>query len=107
MSTDVFLAQVEEVLAGRVRPVLHQHGGDVSLESVEGDVVHVRLLGECSGCPAADMSMQLIVKEELQDALPQIKDVVLNGGVSDELIDMAKQLLHRPRYSQPPPRLAS
>ncbi|MDR1768869.1 MAG: NifU family protein [Propionibacteriaceae bacterium] len=98
--------QVERVLAERVRPVLAQHGGDVRLDRLEGGVVHVRLLGECLGCPAADLSMRLIVKEELCQALPQVEDVALVGGVSDELIGQALAILRRPRYTVPPPRLA-
>ncbi|MDR1806642.1 MAG: NifU family protein [Propionibacteriaceae bacterium] len=97
--------RIEAVLAERVRPVLALHGGDISFASLEDNVVHVTLHGECVGCPAADMSMHLIVKEELLGALPELSDVVLDGGVSDELIAQAKLLMGHHKFSAPPPRL--
>jgi Fe-S cluster biogenesis protein NfuA len=87
---------IEEVLDARVRPYLRSHGGAVQVEGLDdAGVLGVRLMGACVGCPAADISMHTVVREELLDAVPGLADVVLVGSVSDDLLDQARWLLNR------------
>ncbi|MDR0593585.1 MAG: NifU family protein [Bifidobacteriaceae bacterium] len=85
--------RVEALLDQRVRPALRLHGGAITVTGFDAGVLTVRLHGQCAGCPAADISMQYLVRDELLGAVPEVKDVALEGGVSDELIDQARQLL--------------
>ncbi len=86
--------RIEQVLEERVRPVLRAHGGDVALDRVEGKTVYVQLLGQCAGCPSADLTNETVVEAELTDALPDIVEkVVAVQNVSDELWEQAKKLL--------------
>lgn len=87
----------------RVRPYLRSHGGAVQIESLDArGVLGVRLTGACVGCPAADLSMQTVVREELLDAMPELTDVVLVGSVSDDLLNQARWLLdHGARRTVP------
>lgn len=87
---------VEAALDARVRPALAAHGGAVEIDDISPEgVVGVRLLGACVGCPAADYSMQDLVRRELLGAVPGITDVVLVGSVSDDLLAQALVFLHR------------
>lgn len=96
MSTQL-LDDVEAIIEARVRPVLRLHGGEIQIDSLNEDgVLGVRLMGACVGCPAADLSMQSVVRHELLGAVEGIRDVVLVGSVSDSLLSQARQLLgHR------------
>ena len=85
--------KLEEVLREKVRPALRLHGGDIAVESVEDGIMKFRLTGQCSGCPSADITTEEIVKEEVTSAVPEIKDVVLVSGASDEMIDEARRIL--------------
>jgi Fe-S cluster biogenesis protein NfuA len=88
------LARIERVLEEKVRPQLRAHGGDVRADRLEGRVLYVDLLGECAGCPSADLTNESIIQAELTAALPDLVErVAVNQGVSDELWDMAKRLL--------------
>jgi len=49
--------QVKEILE-KIRPNLQADGGDVEFVSLEGDVVKVRLLGACGGCPMATITLK-------------------------------------------------
>ncbi len=89
---------VEGVLDREVRPALERHGGDIRVEALEGDVLRLRLLGQCSGCPSAELTMEQLVRKTLTEAFPQLRDVVLVTGVSDALIDEARRVL-RARHS--------
>jgi len=62
-------AAVEEAL-NDIRPQLQADGGDIELIDVTPEgVVKVKLVGACSGCPGAQMTLQLGVERGLQKAL--------------------------------------
>lgn len=88
--------KVEEVLEKKVRPLLFADGGDLevlSLDEEKGELT-VRLLGKCSGCPSAQLTMEGIVRAEVLAAVPEIKTINLDTGVSQEMIDFALKVLH-------------
>ena len=84
---------IEEIIEKKVRPELEYHGGDIKIVSVDDATVRVRLTGNCSGCPSAQITMEEIVKEEIMNEADWVKDVVLVTGVSDELISEARDIL--------------
>ncbi|MCI2106072.1 MAG: NifU family protein [Intestinimonas sp.] len=88
------LPEIEKVLDARVRPLLYAHGGDVRVESFEDGVLKVRLLGQCSNCPSASSTTEELVAGELKAAFPEIQQVFLVTGVSDELLAEAKAFLN-------------
>ena len=55
------MEEIERVLEENVRPELARHGGDIQVEGLENDVLRVRLLGRCSGCPSAELIMESLV----------------------------------------------
>jgi Fe-S cluster biogenesis protein NfuA/nitrite reductase/ring-hydroxylating ferredoxin subunit len=63
--------RVEHAL-DNVRPYLGSHGGDVELLSVSGDVVRLRLLGSCDGCPSSSVTLKLAVEGAIEAAAPEI-----------------------------------
>ena len=89
------LEQIEQVLEEKVRPELARHGGGIKSLSCEDGVYRFRLLGQCSGCPSADLTTDNFVAEELMRACPNLKQVVLVRQVSDLLLDQARAILAR------------
>lgn len=87
------LEQIEQVLDGSVRPRLALHGGDIQSLSCEDGVYRFRLLGRCAGCPAADLTTEELIREELLQAVPGLTQVVLVQQVSDSLLDQARAIL--------------
>lgn len=86
--------KIEHVLDEVVRPWLAEHSGDIQVDEMGADgVLHVRLSGRCAGCPTADLEVTTFVAEQLRARLPEIKDVALISGVSDELMVQARNLL--------------
>ena len=69
--------QVEQVLE-EMRPFLQADGGDVELVDIDeaGGVVRLRLLGACGNCPSSTTTMEQGITLRLQEALPQIRQVV-------------------------------
>lgn len=86
--------QIEAVLDEKVRPALRAHGGEISVDRLEDGVLYVKLLGQCAGCPSADLTNETIVEAELTRALPElVRKVAVIQTVSDELWEQAKKLL--------------
>ncbi|WP_124067991.1 NifU family protein [Clostridium sp. E02] len=90
------LKQIEAILDEKVRPILKEHGGDVIIQSLEDQILKVRLTGKCSRCPAAHSTNEELITYEIQTAFPNIKDVVLVEEINPELIDMAHKILNHP-----------
>lgn len=92
MSED--LKRVEKVLDEKVRPSLRAHGGEIQVDHLEGRVLYVKLLGQCAGCPSADLTNETLVEAEVVKALPElVEKVAVIQTVSDELWEQAKRLL--------------
>jgi Fe-S cluster biogenesis protein NfuA/nitrite reductase/ring-hydroxylating ferredoxin subunit len=71
-------ARVEEALAS-VRPYMESHGGDVELLRLEDGVAHLRLVGHCHGCPASAATLELAIKEALEEAAPDLLGLEVEG----------------------------
>lgn len=94
---EVTLEQIEQVLDARVRPMLAQHDGNIQIVSFQDGVLRFRMLGQCGNCPSAVVTAEELVAPPLKEALPEIKEVVLDTSVSDETWDMAKAILRSRR----------
>ncbi len=87
--------KIEKILDEKVRPALAADGGDISIvdyDEGEGRLV-VKFLGACSGCPAQQQTVEGIVEKELNDAVPGLKEVIVDTSVDQDIIDFAKKLL--------------
>lgn len=92
------MKRIEAVLDEKVRPALRAHGGEIETDRLENGVLYVKLLGQCAGCPSADLTNETLVEAELKTALPEvIEKVAVVQTVSDELWEQAKRLLREHR----------
>lgn len=85
--------EIEAVLDEHVRPLLHAHGGDMQVISVEDGIVRFKLMGRCSGCPASDLTTEELIQSALVEHAPGITRAVLVQDVSDELLEQARAIL--------------
>ena len=63
------LKKIETVLETQVRPSLRAHGGEIAIDHLEDGILYVKLLGQCAGCPSADLTNETIVEAEVVKAL--------------------------------------
>lgn len=86
--------EIEGVLDQYVRPLLRAHGGDMEvLELTDDGVLRFRLRGRCAGCPAADLTTEDLIRAEVTQRLPQVRQVELVYKVSEELLQQARAIL--------------
>ena len=88
-------SRIKEVLKNNVDPVLAAHYGGAVLTNLVDDVAFVRLTGSCATCPAAQQTIEDVVKQVVMANVEAVRDVVLDNSVSDELLDMARKLMNR------------
>lgn len=63
----------------KVRPYLDSHGGGVEFLGVEDGVARIRLEGSCKTCPASSATLELAVKQALDEAAPDLDGLVVEG----------------------------
>lgn len=67
--------KIKEVL-DRIRPYLQNDGGDVTFKRFENGVVYVSLVGACSNCPMAAVTLEDGVESALISEIPEVIKVV-------------------------------
>jgi Fe-S cluster biogenesis protein NfuA len=75
---------IEELteLIGQARAILRRDGGDLELIGIEGDIVTVRMTGNCAGCPRAALDAKNVVERLVRSRFPRIKAVKRVVGAS-------------------------
>jgi Fe-S cluster biogenesis protein NfuA len=61
--------RVDEAIE-EIRPYVLSHGGEMTVESIEGGVVRVRMLGACDGCPSAIVTLTQSLERAIRDRWP-------------------------------------
>ena len=87
------LDHIRQVIDTSVRPYLNGHGGDLEILDYTDGVLKFKMTGMCSNCPSSLLTTEEVVKKEVMEQVKEVKEVRLEVGVSDELIDFAKKLL--------------
>jgi Fe-S cluster biogenesis protein NfuA/nitrite reductase/ring-hydroxylating ferredoxin subunit len=62
-----------------VRPYMESHGGDVDLLSLQEGVARIRLHGSCSDCSASAVTLELAIKQALEEAAPDLAGLEVEG----------------------------
>lgn len=68
--------EIKRVLNEEIRPMVAQDGGDVVFSSYEDGIVYLRMQGSCAGCPSSTATLKMGIETRLQDAVPEIKEVL-------------------------------
>ena len=69
--TNDVIERIEAVI-DKVRPYLQNDGGDVEFIRYENGIAYVRLIGACSNCPMAQMTLQDGIENALISEVPEV-----------------------------------
>ena len=87
--------KITKVLKDKVDPMLAAHYGGAVLTKYENGIAYVRLTGACASCPSAQQTIEDVVKSVVTGELDEVKDVILDTSVSEDLLDMARKILNK------------
>jgi Fe-S cluster biogenesis protein NfuA/nitrite reductase/ring-hydroxylating ferredoxin subunit len=79
---DLYPVPLEQRVAealDRVRPYMESHGGDVELLGIEDGVARLRLQGSCSSCQASSATLELAVRQALEELAPDLEGMDVEG----------------------------
>jgi Fe-S cluster biogenesis protein NfuA/nitrite reductase/ring-hydroxylating ferredoxin subunit len=62
-----------------VRPYMESHGGNVELISLEHGVARIHLRGSCSDCSASSVTLELAIKQALEEMAPDLEGLEVEG----------------------------
>jgi Fe-S cluster biogenesis protein NfuA/nitrite reductase/ring-hydroxylating ferredoxin subunit len=72
---------LREALA-KIRPYMQSHGGNVDLIHLENDVARLRLEGTCKSCPSSSVTLELAVRQAVEEACPDLISFDVEGVVA-------------------------
>ena len=110
--------RVIEALDG-VRPYMESHGGNVELLGIADGVARIKLEGSCKGCAASASTLELAIKQALDEAAPDLEGLEVEGmieqppmpepgGMELPVIQVdGESAVGQAAASQPPPPAAS
>lgn len=87
--------RIRKIIKNNIDPVLAEHFGGVELVEVKDKVVYVKMLGACGGCPSSQITLENIIETSIKAEIPEIERVSIYQGVSDEMINFAKEIIKK------------
>jgi Fe-S cluster biogenesis protein NfuA/nitrite reductase/ring-hydroxylating ferredoxin subunit len=87
MIHDLYPVPLEERVVAAldtVRPYMESHGGNVELLGVVDGVAKLRLEGSCKSCRASSSTLELAVRQALQEAAPDLLGMDVEGMAEEE-----------------------
>jgi Fe-S cluster biogenesis protein NfuA/nitrite reductase/ring-hydroxylating ferredoxin subunit len=96
-------ARIQRAL-DRVRPYLGSHAGGVEYLGVEDGIARLKLAGSCHGCPSSTVTVQLAITGAVQDAAPEVTEVVVEGMTAAPAEPALLQIGRRPDESHQTPQ---
>lgn len=85
--------KIYEILDEKINPELKKHFGSAEVTSIKDGVVAVKFYGACASCPSSQETLENVVRTSLMEAIPEIKDVVLDKSVDELLVALARGVL--------------
>ena len=73
--------RVREALES-VRPYMESHGGNVELLEMKNGTARISLEGSCKTCPASTSTLELAIKQALDEAAPDLEALIVEGAES-------------------------
>ena len=67
--SDQELLKPVEIVIDKVRPMLINDGGNVTLLKIENGKVYVRLEGACKGCPSISKTLKFGIESALKNEI--------------------------------------
>ena len=72
---DEITAQIKELIATRVRPMVMMDGGDIVFDRFDDGIVYLSMRGACAGCPSSTATLKSGIENMLKHFVPEVVEV--------------------------------
>ena len=66
----------------KVKPYMDSHGGSVEIVSLENGIAKLKLSGSCKGCPSSASTLELGIKQAIEEICPDLLELQVEGIVT-------------------------
>lgn len=86
---------LKEKIERDIAKYFENDGGGIEVVSYDigTNILKVKMLGKCSGCPSAIVEIEEIFLEMIQKDFPRVKKIQVLNEVSEDLLNFAKKIL--------------
>lgn len=67
--------QIKRVLQNEIKPVVAMDGGDIAFVNFENNILTIKMMGACSGCPSSQATLKDGIEVRMKEAFPEIHEV--------------------------------
>lgn len=85
--------KIQKILNEDINEKLILHGGGADLTSFEDGVAKIKFSGACAACMSQTDTFDQVIKASIINGVPEVRDIVIDDEVSDDLLDFARQIL--------------
>ena len=75
INNEEVISKIKEVIE-KVRPYLQNDGGDVEFKKYENGIAYVKLVGACSSCPMAQITLNDSIEAAILEEVPEVIKVI-------------------------------
>jgi Fe-S cluster biogenesis protein NfuA len=68
--------QIKRILQSEIKPVVAMDGGEIVFAKYENNILYLKMLGSCAGCPSSQATLKDGIEVRMKQAFPEIKEVV-------------------------------
>lgn len=70
----------------KVKPYMDSHGGSVEIVSLDNNIAHLKLSGSCKGCPSSSSTLELGIRQAVEELCPDLMGLEVEGIVAPDQI---------------------
>ena len=85
--------KIQKILDDDINVKLILHGGGASLTSCEDGIAKIKFTGACAACMSQTDTFDQVIKAVILEKAPEVKDVMIDDSIDDDLLDFARQIL--------------
>lgn len=85
--------RVERAVADVINPILLRDNGYITVSSIEGGAVTVRMEGMCAGCPQSQVTFDTVIRPLLMQHVPEIRQVRRDDADEEDMLAIARKIL--------------
>ncbi len=68
--------KIKRVLHNEIKPVVAMDGGDIAFVSFKDNILSIKMMGACSGCPSSQATLKDGIEVRMKQVFPEIHEVV-------------------------------
>jgi len=91
------IQRIDIYIEKHIRPSLRAHQGDLEVIDIEDGKLILRLLGQCSNCPASQSTVSNLIEAKLLPEFSEIESIKVSYTTDASLIALASKILNKDR----------